>query len=127
MTGLALWSGASVTTGALLWSLGRTPFVRAFGVQQLAWGAIDGAITAFSFRGLSQDRARHEPAAHWQHERDRLRTILAINVALDVAYVAVGAGLLRHGRRDTVRGAGAGVLPQGAFLLVFDSAFWLSL
>lgn len=60
-------------------------------------------------------------------ERRKLRTVLAVNVALDVLYVGVGAALARYGQREEVRGAGVGILPQGAFLLVFDSAFLLSL
>lgn len=121
------WAAVSVGTGAGLWALGRTPFVRAVGVQQVAWGAIDGAIAAFSYRGILRDRGRIEPAAYWEQERRKLRTILAVNMALDLVYVAVGAALWRWGKSEQVRGAGAGVIPQGAFLLAFDSAFLFSL
>jgi hypothetical protein len=121
------WALLSVGTGAGLWALGRTPFVRAMGVQQVAWGGIDGLIAGLSYRGILADRRRSEPPAYWAQERSKLRTILGVNVALDVAYLAVGASLLAFGRRESVRGAGAGILPQGAFLLVFDSAFLLSL
>ena len=113
--------------GAGLWSTGRTPFVRAVGVQQVAWGAVDLAIAAFSYRGIYADRRRHEPLVFWERERRKLRTVLAVNIVLDVLYVGTGAALARFGQRETVRGAGTGVLPQGAFLLVFDSAFLLSL
>ena len=121
------WALLSVGTGAGLWALGRTPAVRAAGVQQVAWGGIDGLIAGLSYRGILADRRRTEPLEHWQRERQKLRTILGVNVALDVAYLAVGASLLAFGKRESVRGAGAGILPQGAFLLVFDSAFLLSL
>jgi len=121
------WSVVSLGAGAGLLASGRTPFVRAIGVQQLAWGAIDGAIAAFSYRGIVADRARSEPGAYWQRERGKLSTVLAINVALDVLYVVVGASLWKFGKSDRVRGAGAGVIPQGGFLLAFDGAFLLSL
>jgi alkylation response protein AidB-like acyl-CoA dehydrogenase len=127
MSVLGGWTLLSVGTGAGLWALGRTSFVRAMGVQQVAWGGIDGLIAGLSYRGILADRRRSEPLAYWAQERGKLRTILGVNVALDVAYLAVGASLLAFGRRESVRGVGAGILPQGAFLLVFDSAFLISL
>ncbi|RYE84697.1 MAG: hypothetical protein EOO75_17810 [Myxococcales bacterium] len=99
--------------------------MRAVGVQQVVWGAIDLTIAGLSYRGIRADRGKREPLAHWEHERRKLRTILAVNVALDVLYVAAGVALARLGRREAVRGAGVGIVPQGAFLLVFDSAFLL--
>lgn len=127
MGALASWGVGSMATGAALWSTGRTPFVRAFGVQQLAWGAVDLTIAALSYRGIRSDRTLHEPPAYWERERRKLRTVLAVNVALDVLYVGAGAALARYGRTEAVRGAGVGIVPQGAFLFVFDSAFLLSL
>jgi hypothetical protein len=119
---LTAWSGASIVTGTALLAAGRTPFVRAVGIQALAWGAIDGAIAAFAWKGVHDDARRVEDAAHWDEKRKKLRTIVAVNVALDVLYVAAGAALLAWGKKDEVRGAGAGILPQGAFLLAFDAA-----
>lgn len=127
MAALGTWGAGSIATGAALWSSGRTPFVRAVGVQQLAWGAVDLTIAALSYRGIRRDGTLQQPRASWERERQKLRTVLAANVALDLVYVGVGAALARYGRREEVRGAGVGILPQGAFLLVFDSAFWLSI
>ncbi len=113
---LTAWSVGSLAAGALL--LAGRPGAVGTGVarQTLAWGAVDLGIAALSARGRPAEADEPRAAA-------ALRRLLLLNAALDVGYVAAGAWLWRAGRvrgRDS-RGDGAGVVVQGAFLLVLDA------
>ena len=88
----------------------RVERTRGFGRQSTAWGAVDGAIACVRARRRTT-KGSTEPA--------RLRTVLLVNVGLDVGYLVGGAWLVRDGRW---RGDGAAVLVQGAFLLALDGA-----
>ncbi len=121
MTTLGGWSLGSLGVGAAMWAAGDTR-VRFAGIQNVAWGAIDGAIAAYALWSDRDEQSRVEPAAHWAAERQKLRTVLWINVGLDVAYVVTGIALSALGKTDALRGSGAGVIAQGGFLLVFDTA-----
>ena len=121
MLGLAAWSAASLVTGAVLLAASDHDLPRYFGIQSLAWGAVDGAIAAFALAKIAGDDGAAHPAPYWEGERRSLRTVFWVNAALDVAYVTVGALLWGLGKTDAVRGTGAGVVAQGGFLLVFDT------
>lgn len=100
------WAAGSVVGGALLM---LRPGTRGFGRQTLVWGAIDGAIAYVGVRGRRR-KGLTDPV--------RLRTVLLVNAALDLGYLALGRRMLgsERWRRD-----GQAVLVQGAFLLVLDS------
>lgn len=106
MTTLAAWSATSVVGGAALWAAGRTDTQRHFGRQTLAWGMVDAAIAAWG-------ASRPDP------DVERLRTILLVNCVADVGYLGLGAAAMRRG----LRGDGAAIVVQGAFLLALDSHY----
>ena len=54
---LLLWSALSMAAGALLLAFGASPWWRGFGLQALAWGAIDAAIALFGQRSARKRRA----------------------------------------------------------------------
>lgn len=118
-TTVAAWGSANVVGGSALAAAGQGPSVSAFGQQCVAWGAINVAIAGFGFW-----RSRHVPA-----DLSRLRTILLVNTALDVGYMAAGAALIGsvRGRTDphaaARRGHGAAVIVQGAALGAIDTTF----
>lgn len=127
MTTLMTWAAASVLTGSMLAVTGGDDYTRAVGVQNIAWGAIDGVIAGFGYRGIHKQFQLDKPVVYWQAEDRKLRKIFLINAGLDVLYVAAGAALLGLGKTDFVRGSGAGVMLQGSFLFVFDSAMGIGL
>lgn len=109
---LTRWGTASVVIGGLLALPRRT---RAFGLQNLMWGAIDVALAEFTRRQGGVPKKR------------MLRRILLVNTALDVGYVATGAHLAvrtpsLRGRltRPAARGHGLAVIIQGLALFVID-------
>ncbi|MEW1834969.1 hypothetical protein [Microbacterium sp. NPDC079995] len=109
---LTRWGTASVVIGGALALLPRT---RAFGLQNLMWGAIDVALAEFTRRQDGVPKKR------------MLRRILLVNTALDVGYVATGGHLAARtpsfgGRLSPAqaRGHGLAVIIQGAALFVID-------
>lgn len=135
---LGAWGLGSVAVGELLRRAGRrrgSAFLVGFGRQQSGWGAIDAAIAGFgAIRSRQKQAGLPDPdaAAVQESERSSLHRILLVNTGLDLLYLAGGVLLIvasdavsrRSGREAAlVRGDGAGVLLQGGFLLVLDSAF----
>ncbi len=122
---LLAWSAGSVVMGLLLRRPGASHTAHSLGLQALAWGAVDGAI-ALVGREVSLRKARLPDAftpAVQRQEREGLRRLLLVNVALDVMYVLGGGVLLRLKKvHRSTYGHGLGVLIQGAFLLVFDAS-----
>jgi carboxylesterase len=121
---LLLWALPSAAVGLALILVG-SGFWQGFGIQAAAWGSIDAAIALLGRRAAVRSARGRQGAAGSESARTegrRLRRILWINTALDVLYVAAGLALaLTLGRRSVVAlGHGAGVVLQGAFLLLFD-------
>ncbi len=112
------YAGRSISTRLLLWSLpwmgaailGLTlttdETAKGFWSMSGAWAFINGAIAMI---GLLTP----EPSL------DTLRTTLLINSGIDVLYIAGGIYMLTRAE-PYWRGAGVGVIIQGAFLLIFD-------
>ncbi len=117
---LAVWGGASVLAGSIVFAVlamrgSRAAMLRHFAIQTAAWGAIDLGIVLWSWRGLvMRDFAGAQT----------LLNFLWLNTGLDVGYVAVGATLAitawRWGTRAGAIGAGIGVVVQGAALFLLD-------
>jgi len=120
---LLVWSALSVIAGALLVAFDASAWWRGFGVQALAWGAIDGAIALFGQLTARKRRAASAGGAErLEREARNLRRILWINTGLDVLYVAGGLILAstRGVENPFLAGTGWGVIVQGGFLFIFD-------
>ena len=126
----SVWGVASVVAGLGLAAARRGRFVTAFGLQNAGWGAVDLAIVVVAGR-LKRRRMARVPDPYAPDvlaaESRTLRRVLWINVGLDAGYVAGGAALWwwRRGRPGPA-GASAGIVVQGAFLLLHDAhhAYW---
>jgi hypothetical protein len=119
---LAVWGAGSVLVGTLVLLLAQRrraerpqPLLTHFAVQTAAWGAVDLAICAWAWHGLT---LRDVDGA------TSLVNFLWLNVGLDVGYVAVGVTLAlvswRLGARLAGVGAGMGVIVQGLALALLD-------
>ena len=119
---LTAWAVASVLLGGSLLVFADGAAARAFGLQFVVWGAIDGAIALAGAISLRRAYARGAPAdpERAPPERRRLRRLLWINAVLDVGYVAAALLVLALWRTPEGAGHGMGVLVQGGFLLAFD-------
>jgi len=120
---LAGWSVASVASGAALWATaGDDAFRRGIGIQNVAWGGVDGILAAVGLLSSIGQDDQAASAEHWDEQRQTLETIYWVNFGLDVAYITTGALLWGLGDNDDLRGAGAGVALQGSFLFAYDFA-----
>ncbi len=119
---LGAWAVASLLVGGALVLLADGALARAFGLQFLVWGAIDGGIAIAGAIALRRAHARGAVAdpERAPPERRRLRRLLWINAGLDVGYLAAALLVLALWRTPEGVGHGLGVLAQGGFLLGFD-------
>lgn len=116
---LGVWALVSVVLGLVLYLVVRkqteAAFVRHFAIQSVVWGAITGALAAWSFSSL----ALRDYASATQ-----FRTFAWFNAGLDVGYMGIGVTLAATawiiGKRLGPLGAGVGIVVQGLALLVLD-------
>jgi hypothetical protein len=123
-----IWGSASMAAGLVLFAT-RRKFWQGLGQQFILWGLIDAVIAWFGGRG-SQRRVRQfssasagsQAAAQANQDARTMQNLLAVNSGLDILYIAGGALTLRkRGQTDSYwRGAGWGIIIQGAFLYLFD-------
>ncbi|MFL5619695.1 MAG: DUF6992 family protein [Gemmatimonadaceae bacterium] len=119
---LIVWGGASALVGSALLGLmrirgHRSALLDHFGIQTLAWGAIEFAL---ALTGLQRLELRDLAGA------TRLDRFLWLNIGMDAGYVLVGLTLLvlgwRLARRLDFVGAGLAVIVQGSALALLDLA-----
>lgn len=77
------WSGVSMITGSVM-LFNESRNIRDFGVQNVAWGAIDGGIALYARNSISRKRSSDVSV---QEEKENFGKLLLINSLLDVAYV----------------------------------------
>ena len=121
MRRLLAWAILSTLAGAVLLLFGN-PFWQGFGVQALAWGAVDGIIVWFGWRRVNQAMGKNADEGLDAQEASKIRKILWINTGLDVLYIASGVILiLTIGRTSAFwQGNGWGIIIQAVFLFLFD-------
>ena len=135
---------ASVLGGAVVAGVGHEdPFWLSFGLGTAAWGAVNAALSIGSldlgdggFAEIRAERAlRGEALADAREEamREHLdaAAIFALNLGLDVFYLATGALLFALADQvedfdpDFLRGYAVAQMAQGAFLFGFDLVEWI--
>jgi len=118
---LFLWAVLSFLVGAGMIILGD-PFWRAFGIQALVWGGINGVIAWFGLRRVKKHLGQPLGLQSEEQEANKIRKLLWLNNALDVVYVAGGAAAAYFLGGDSAYWSGTGwsVILQGTFLFFFD-------
>ena len=129
---LSVWAAGSVIKGTAIALIGRRTgrkqWVR-FGRQTAMWGAVDALIAGAG--ALSRSRRGELTQEQVDAEARKLRTLLLLNAAADVLYVAGGAHIAFHAKPGPPektsfrmgRGDGLAILIQGAFLLALDATY----
>lgn len=126
---LGAWAAGSVIKGGVIALLGKRTGHRkwmTFGRQTAMWGVGDALIAGAG--ALSRSRRGELTDEEVEFERVKLRTLLLLNAAADVVYIAGGAHIaVRAGSSGTsfrmTRGDGLAILIQGAFLLALDTTY----
>lgn len=134
---LTVWAAGSVLKGTAIALIGkrtgRRQWMR-FGRQTAMWGAVDALIAGAG--ALSRSRRGELTQEQVDAEARKLRTLLLINAAADVVYIAGGAHIAFHAKPGRVdpptpevtsfrmgRGDGLAIIIQGAFLLALDATY----
>lgn len=129
---LTVWAAGSVIKGTAIALIGkrtgRKQWMR-FGRQTAMWGAVDALIAGAG--ALGRSRRGELTQEQVDTEARKLRTLLLINAAADVLYVAGGAHIAFHAKPGPPektsfrmgRGDGLAILIQGAFLLALDATY----
>jgi hypothetical protein len=116
---LLIWGAGStlVGTALLAWLRAghrRSALLEHFGIQTVAWGTVELALSAIRYASLAP---RDLAAA------TRLDRLLWLTVGLDAGYVLVGLTLIVTGwklGRLGLAGAGLAIVVQGGALLLLD-------
>jgi hypothetical protein len=135
------WGAANVVGGGIAAAIGHNDaVVLSAGLVSAGWGLVNGLLSLIllDLSGSREDDIRNgrlgdltDPLeVREQAVVDQLRSgqIFALNLGLDVGYIAGGALMYFLGReRDegALAAAGVTVAAQGLFLLVFDLVNWL--
>ena len=129
---LTVWAAGSVIKGTAIALIGkrtgRKQWMR-FGRQTAMWGAVDALIAGAG--ALSRSRRGELTQEEVDSEARKLRTLLLINAAADVVYIAGGAHIAFRAKPGPPektsfrmgRGDGLAILIQGAFLLALDATY----
>lgn len=118
---LGAWAVASMALSAS--QLRKEPLQQAYHQMNLGWNTVNLAIAGF---GLYQslNAATDLSLSESLQEQISIEKILAINAALDVAYMAGGFYLREYANRSDnpqrYEGFGRAVIVNGAFLFAFD-------
>jgi hypothetical protein len=111
------WSAGSVAVGAgqLVWA--ATPYGRAVGIQNVAWGLVDAGIAGYGKYELNQ-KILHQTFVPMA-ERKSFKNTLLLNFILDIGYIGAGVAMMRA-QNPRWHPHGVGIAAQGGFLLLFD-------
>lgn len=122
MTILASWSIASIALSSTQLR-SQNSISQAYHQMNLGWNLVNLSIAGFA---LYQSYHFNADLGLWEslQEQASIKRILAVNAALDVAYIAGGFYLREYARRadnyDRFEGFGRAVIVNGAFLFSFD-------
>lgn len=127
---LGTWAGANLVGGTVGFALADTPEGRTFHAANATWNTVNAAIVGVAAVGIAKRNKVGPLDPDALHRRHRgLRRALAVNIGLDVVYVASGLALWAVGGESNgldLRAVGQSLALQGGFLLGFDSAFLTS-
>ena len=112
---LLVWSILSLLSGLYIW-FATNEFGRGFGIQLVAWGAVDAAIAFVGARTAARRKSTTDP----KNEALFIRKVLWINFGLDLIYILGGVWVIQSYPESFWQGTGWGIVLQGAFLFLFD-------
>ena len=129
---LGAWAAGSIVKGGVIALIGhrtgRKQWLR-FGRQTAMWGAVDALIAGAGT--LARSRRGELTPDEIDDQARKLRTLLLLNAAADVIYIAGGAHIAYHAKPGPPevtsfkmgRGDGVAIVIQGAFLLALDATY----
>jgi hypothetical protein len=120
---LGSWGAANIAVG-LIGNSQTTGQTKYFHQMNAIWGVVNLGIATASYFGKRRLDLDFEGSIKEQH---KIEKIYLINGGLDLAYIAGGLLLRKHGHdqpqgknQDKWKGYGASIIGQGVFLLLYD-------
>lgn len=119
------WAAANMVSGTAGWIIAEDKRWKSFHQMNLMWNTVNAAIAIGGYIGNTNKDPASFGLSATLDESFGMSKILALNIGLDVGYMAAGMWMWERGRRiesDRWRGWGQSIIAQGAFLFVFDIA-----
>lgn len=127
MTVLGSYALLNISTGLIL--RGQTEGSgRYFHEMNALWNSVNLAIAGFSLLSVQNKHEQNLTPHEMRSDYEFINRFLMLNMGLDVAYMTAGYFLMKdfqNQRDDKLLGYGRSLILQGAFLLVFDTLFYL--
>ncbi|HWZ36606.1 MAG TPA: hypothetical protein VNW51_10620 [Mucilaginibacter sp.] len=125
---LGSWAAANIVVGGIGWAStgGQTKY---FHQMNTLWNVANLGVAILGYTNTIRDKNRTYPAQESLDEQRKLENIFLVNGALDLGYIGTGVYLRHRGivnNSDQSKGYGSAVIMQGAFLLLFDAAMYIS-
>lgn len=120
------WAIANIAFGSIGFYKTKSA-ARYFNQMNVFWNIVNLGIATVGFYGAKTALHQQFDLKQSLAEQRKTERILLINAGLDLAYVAGGVYLNRHGiskNSDRLHGYGNAIILQGAFLFLFDGTLF---
>lgn len=126
MITLGSWAAVNIVSGFII--AGQTQGEAKYAWKMNAyWNLINGGLAVMGYLNARKAMARKYGLAENESAQQSIVKLYALNLGLDVAYIATGLFLREKGMntgnqksRDQLMGYGTSILVQGGFLLLMD-------
>lgn len=118
------WAAVNMGVGTAGYFMADNPRWKAFHQMNAGWNIVNAAIGTFGLASALGDNPSGYGLVETYRQSQQIRTILAVNLGLDVAYMVGGGFLWERGiRKESDRrvGFGQSLILQGGFLFAFDA------
>lgn len=102
-----------------------------FHKRNILWGGVNLGISQISYWSLHRKRAKTYSLKETQKRTEIAEKLFLFNTGLDIGYVVFGLYTKERSKRhfgekaDRLKGTGASLIVQGAFLTLFDGTLYL--
>jgi len=124
---LGSWAVANIGAGAAGWANSKGGQNKYFYQMTAIWGAANLGIAIMGYTGSKNNTGKQLTAAESLKAQQKIEQLFLINGGLDLAYIGTGIILKNRGNNRNsaqLKGYGASLIIQGAFLLLFDGTMY---
>jgi len=128
MTVLGGWAVSNIAVGGIS-SFNTTGSTKYFHQMNALWNLVNLGAATSGLVSAQKNRDKNLTADEVIKEQRKIEKIFLVNGLLDLAYIGGGTYLNRRGineNDDKLKGYGASIILQGAFLLLFDATMYTS-
>lgn len=124
------WSVVNISSG-LIGQNGTTGADKQFHKKNILWGGVNLGISQLSFWSLHRKRAKIYTLEQSLKRTETSEKLFLFNTGLDLGYIIYGLYTKERSnkysgeKRDKLKGTGASLIVQGAFLTLFDGTLYL--